>query len=237
MNKDMRNTPFEAAKLFVEKNYPDCDAALLAGSVTRGEATATSDLDIVVFIKEIPSAYRESLIAFGWPIEVFVHNLHSYKEFIESDVKRARPSLPRMIAEGLIIRENRFLPGLIDEAKAIIQKGPEELTRKEIDFKRYFITDTLDDFIGAKNKDEELFIANTLAEQLHEFVLRTNNRWIGKSKWIIRELKNFDPAFTERFVEAFQLFYRTGDKKRVEELADIVLKPHGGRLFEGFSIK
>ena len=237
MNMHARLSAFEAAQKFVEERFPDCDAALLAGSVTRGEATVTSDLDIVIFDKDIPSPYRESIIAYGWPIEVFVHNLQSYKLFFESDVKRARPSLPRMVAEGTVIKKRDFLSELIDEAKRIIELGPEVWTKKEIEFKRYFITDTLDDFIGSNNEAEELFIAGTLAEQLQEFVLRTNKRWVGKSKWVVRELNHYDPVFSEKFVEAFSQYYRTGNKKMVVEMAELVLKPYGGRLFEGFSVK
>lgn len=237
MNKKARLSPFVTAEMFVKEHFPDCDAALLAGSVTRGEATETSDLDIVIFDQMIPAAYRESLIAYGWPIEVFVHSLNSYKLFFESDVKRARPSLPRMVAEGMVIRDNDFLQGVIEEAKRIIEIGPAEWTHKEIDFKRYFITDTLDDFIGSDKRAEEIFIAGTLAEQLQEFVLRTNKRWVGKSKWVVRELNRFDPVFAQQFVEAFSQYYSTGNKNKVTELAELILEPFGGRLFNGFSIK
>ncbi|MBT2638322.1 nucleotidyltransferase domain-containing protein [Bacillus sp. ISL-45] len=232
-----RLSAFEAAQKFVEERFPDCDAALLAGSVTRGEATVTSDLDIVIFDKDISSPRRESLIAYGWPIEVFIHNLQSYKLFFESDIKRARPSLPRMVSEGKVIRESEFLPEIIDEAKRLIELGPEEWSKKEIEVKRYFITDTLDDFIGSGNKAEEIFIAGTLAQQLQEFVLRANKRWVGKSKWLVRELHHYDPVFTEQFVEAFSHYYSTGNKNMVADLAEQILEPFGGRLFDGFSIK
>jgi predicted nucleotidyltransferase len=237
MSIQARLSAFEAALKFVEMRFPDCDAALLAGSVIRGESTVTSDLDIVIFDKDIPSPFRESLVAYGWPIEVFVHNFQSYKLFFESDIKRARPSLPRMVSEGKAVRESEFLPGIIDEAKRIMKLGPEEWSKKEIELKRYFITDTLDDFIGTNNKAEELFIAGTLAEQLQEFVLRTNKRWVGKSKWVVRELKLYDTVFTDQFVEAFSHYYSTGNKKMVTELAEQILEPFGGRLFDGFSIK
>lgn len=182
MKTKNRLAALEAAKMFVEERFPECDAALLAGSVVRKEATKTSDLDIVIFDYRVPSAYRESLIAFDWPIEIFVHNFQSYKTFFESDVKRARPSLPRMVCEGLIIKNNKFLSVIKEEAKTILKNGPEEWTEKKMEMKRYFLTDTLNDFIGSTNKAEELFIANALAELLHEYVLRTNGRWIGSSK-------------------------------------------------------
>ena len=50
-------TPFrldavEAALAVVERDCPTCLAAFLAGSVVQGEATATSDLDIMVIVPE-----------------------------------------------------------------------------------------------------------------------------------------------------------------------------------------
>jgi predicted nucleotidyltransferase len=228
--------PFEAARKFVEKYFPDCQAAVLAGSVVRGEATATSDLDIVVFDESLPSSYRESLIDFGWAIEVFVHNLTSYKHFFEMDYKNAKPSMQRMIYEGLVLKDEGVLQSIKDEAKAILDKGPEHWSEATITTKRYFITDVLDDFSGCQNRAEQLFVANALAELLQEFVLRMNGQWVGTSKWVIRALKQYDVEFTERFAEAFDLFYKTGEKSKVIELTDQVLEPYGGRLFEGFSL-
>ncbi len=53
------------AKELVQKRSPECEAAFLAGSVVRGEATATSDLDIVVFDSSVTVSYRESFFYEG----------------------------------------------------------------------------------------------------------------------------------------------------------------------------
>ena len=231
-----RLDPVVAARQFIDKNFSDCEGALLAGSVVRGEATETSDLDIVIFVKNLSSSYRESLFACGWLIEIFVHNLTSYQYFIELDCKSAKPSMARMISEGIVLKDEGILESIKKEATDILAKGPERWTEEMIRTKRYFITDALDDFIGSTNRAEELFIANTLAELVHEFVLRTNGQWIGASKWIIRALNQYDKRFTEKFVGAFEIFYKTGKKNKIIELVDQVLAPYGGRLFEGFSI-
>lgn len=224
-----RLSPIEAAHQFINKHFPNCQGALLAGSVVRGEATETSDLDIVIFDKNLSSSYRESLIDYGWAIEVFVHNLTSYKQFFEMDYQRARPSMPRMVSEGII-------DSIKIEAMDILNKGPEEWSEETINTKRYFITDALGDFIGCSNRAEELFIANTLAELLSEFVLRTNRQWIGSSKWVIRSLRHYDVEFANHFVEAFDTFYKSGNKNQVIQLVDYVLQPFGGQLFIGFSL-
>jgi predicted nucleotidyltransferase len=174
--------PLEAAKHFISHHFPTCQGAVLAGSVVRGEATDTSDLDIVVFDNNVSSAYRESFFDFEWAIEVFVHNLNSYKVFFQSDYERARPSLPRMVSEGIVINDTGIIDSIKREANELLDKGPEERKQETITTKRYFLTDALDDFVGSLDRNEEIIIANTLAEAVHEFVLKTNGHWIGASK-------------------------------------------------------
>ncbi|PUB11155.1 nucleotidyltransferase domain-containing protein [Paenisporosarcina sp. OV554] len=228
--------PLEAGEKFIQKHYPNCQGALLAGSVVRGEATEMSDLDIVIFDEKINSAYRESHVEFGWPIEVFAHNLASYKFYFESDYLRARPSLPRMVSEGIVLIDDGIIESIKNEADILLEKGPEKWTLQTITTKRYFLTDALDDFLGCLDRAEELFIANTIAVLLSEFVLRSNCKWMGDSKWIVRSLKQFDENYAKRFVEAFDRYYKYGEKNLIINLVDKALKPHGGRLFNGYSI-
>jgi len=224
------------AKKFIENHFPNCQGAVLAGSVVRGEATDTSDLDIVIFDNNVNSSYRESLIELGWPIELFVHNLTSYKFFFDQDYKVAKPSLQRMVSEGIILKDEGVVWNIKKEADHILKEGPEEWSIETINVKRYFLTDILDDFIGAKILGEELLIANTLSILLHEFYLRVNKQWIGTSKWIIRALKQYDKEFALKYVESFESYYKTGKKDKVINLTDEVLEPFGGRLFDGFSV-
>lgn len=228
--------PVEAAERFVNTLFPECEGAILAGSVVRGEATETSDLDIIVFDNKMESSYRESIIKFGWPVELFVHNLLSYKSFFKSDCERARPSLPRMVSEGIVLKDIGIVTSMKKEAIELLENGPAEWSQETIKIKRYFITDTLDDFIGCNNPGEEIFIANTLADMVSEFVLRTNRKWIGTSKWMVRSLKEYDKEFANRFVHAFDSYYKTGEKHKVIQIVESVLEPHGGRLFDGFSL-
>ncbi|MDN7244007.1 nucleotidyltransferase domain-containing protein [Planococcus shenhongbingii] len=232
----MEHDALATAKQLVTRLFPDCEAALLAGSIVRGEATETSDLDLVVFDNNIMSSYRKSLMENGWPVEIFVHSLTSYQAYFDSDCQRGRPSLPNMVAEGIVLKDNGMIESIKHEARLLLQKGPAEWSAKEAEQKRYFLTDVLEDFLGCSNRAEELFIANALAEQLSEFVLRVNRQWTGSSKWMVRALKRYDDEFAGRFIEAFESYYRTAEKEEVIQLTDAVLNKHGGRLFDGFTI-
>lgn len=230
-----RVEPINAAHQVVNKYFPNCIGALLAGSVVRGEATETSDLDIVIFDKNSAAPYRESLVDFGWAIEIFVHDLVSYKRYFKIDCERARPTLPKMVSEGIVLKDEGIITSIKQEANDMLEKGPEEWTAETINTKRYFITDALHDFIGSSNRAEEIFIANALADLVSEFVLRTNRKWIGHSKWVVRALNHYDEQFAKQFVEAFDLFYRTGEKNSVIQFVENMLEPFGGQLFDGYS--
>ncbi|WP_018932420.1 hypothetical protein [Gracilibacillus lacisalsi] len=112
-----RLSPREAAGKFIQNRFRNCQGALLAGSVIRGEATKTTNLDIVIFDCNIQAAYRESIIDLGWNIEIFVHNLTSYKDFLASDCESARPSFPRMVVEGEVIIDKGIITSIKNEAK------------------------------------------------------------------------------------------------------------------------
>src|SRR5690606_32336160 len=153
-----RLNPIQAATHFIAERFPNCQGALLAGSIVRGEATETSDLDIVIVDSSLQNSYRESLSALGWPIEIFVHNLTSYRYFFEMDCKDATPHLPKMVSEGIIIKDEGIIQSIKAEANELLRRGPEKWSNETIMTKRYFITDTLDDFIGSQNRAEGIFI-------------------------------------------------------------------------------
>lgn len=226
----------EAAKLFIETEFPNCDGALLAGSVVRGEATKTSDLDIVIFDQNLPYSYRESLTKYGWLIELFVHNLTSYKNFIAMDAAKGLSSLPRMLVDGFILQDRGVVNKIKNEAEELIAQGPSPWSEETIKIKRYTITDMLDDLLGSEKREEDICIAMSVAPLIPEFYLRTNQQWIGESKWIHRALKKYSPAFAERYIKAFEHFYQTGSKEEIVNIIDEILVPFGGRLFEGFSL-
>jgi hypothetical protein len=232
----MKLPPVEIAKKFVQSYYPKCDAAILAGSVVRGEYTATSDLDIIIFDSSISSSYRESLVEYEWRIEVFVHSFETYKPYWEQDIERGRPSLPRMLTEGVILVDHKILREIKDHSKTALLNGPSPWAEDTIYLKRYFITDLVDDLIGSKRYAETLYIANTLAERLHEFILRSNRQWIGSSKWIDRALREWDEQLADEFIQALNAVYKLDEKRKLIELAEKIVKPYGGFLFNGFNL-
>ncbi len=80
-----------------------------------------------------------------------------------------------------------------------------------------------------------LYWLNELLVKLHEFYLLTNNKWIGKSKWIKRSLSKYDDDFSIKFEKLFLSFYTSRDKSTILNLITEILLPFGGDYFDGFS--
>jgi len=226
----------EAARAFVAAHFPDCLAAILFGSVARGEQTATSDLDIIIVTHEDISPYRMSYREYGWLIEVFVGSRKYNEEKIRNFRGRHSPSFLTSYAEGVILKDQLgFAQELQDQAIAILERGADALITEEIDTYRSVITDWLDNFVDSKSYEESLFIAYDLAAKAGEFLLAYNRKWTGDRKWLYRALRKLDLELADRLVEELKIFYQTGNKEGLVKVVDSVLNLVGGKLYEGYS--
>jgi hypothetical protein len=231
----MMQDPVAVAKAFLDAEFPECYVGFLAGSVVREQATATSDLDIVIITTREGTPYRESFLRGGWPIEAFVHNERSYLDFFAKDGARYEPKLQQMCLEGIVLRDRRGLAGRIkDEARRQIEAGPQPLALEELERLRYTLTDLLDDFVGSEHEDEAYLIAHDLACAATRIILLTNGRWLGSGKWLLRALHSFDPSLAEQLGAAMSRFYGSSRKAQLIAFSESALTSAGGRLFEGY---
>jgi Nucleotidyltransferase domain len=232
----MKMEGLDAARAFVATHFPDCLAAVLFGSVARGEATATSDLDIIIVTREDISPYRKSYRECGWFIEAFVGSRKYNEEKIKHFHGIRNPSFLTSYAEGVRLKDHHnFAQDLREKAIAILEQGPDELTRQEIDRYRYVITEWLDNFVDSKSYEESLFIAYDLAALTGEFLLAYNRKWVGERKWLYRALQKLDQELANHLVEELKRFYQTGSKDSLIEIVVRVLDLGGGKLYEGYS--
>lgn len=231
--------PKATALEIVNNKYPDAEVVFLAGSVVRGEQTLFSDLDLVVVFKELEYAWRESFVYGDWPVEAFLHDPHTLRYFFESvDAPSGRPSLAKMIVEGVALPvENNFSIQMRRLAQEVIETGPPPWDQSMLDSARYMITDLIDDLRAPRNKAEALAAGALLYEKLAEFYLRSQGLWSARGKAIPRSLQKISAPVAEQFQVAFNLLFVQGDSSEVIGLAETILAPQGGFLFEGFTLK
>jgi hypothetical protein len=225
----------EVVERLLPERFQDADFAFVAGSVMRGTATPSSDIDLVVLYSKLPHACRESMIFEGTAIEIFVHDHATLRWFFEADVRIGRPVLIGMVAEGVMVGPRLENAARIqEEARSILAAGPPPLDRDSLDRLRYQITDRLDDLRDDRPDFERLAIGAALYTLLGDLILRGNGVWSGAGKWLPREVVAFDSAIGRDFITAFDLLFREGLTAPVLDLAEQVLAPHGGLLFDGY---
>ncbi|WP_436528189.1 nucleotidyltransferase domain-containing protein [Actinoplanes sp. HUAS TT8] len=222
MRDDRSMDPVEVARELVLERFPDAEWAMLTGSVVTAHRTAGSDLDIVV-LDETDPGHRESLRHRGWPVEFFVHTRARLTGFLESERAQRKPSTHRMLAQGVVLTGD---PGDLPMWCArILADGPGALTDEQKDWLRYGLTDGLDDFRHATDPGERVVIAAGLWTGVAEAVLSLGGRWVSGGKWLLRELREYDPDFAERWLAA---------REDPAGLVVEVLEGAGGPLFEGY---
>ena len=235
----MSTHPTQVVTEIFATRYPDANVLFLAGSILRGEGTRFSDLDLVVIFERLPAPYRESFYFKDFPVEAFVHDPETLNYFFsEVDRPSGIPSLAQMVLEGIEIPQANALSRTLKElAAAVIQLGPPNLSAEEIRKLRYDITNLVDDIREPRSKAELIGTGAQLYDVLANCYFRTNNLWSAKGKSIPRILQQADQDLCSRFLQAFDELFVGGLPEKVISLAEEILEPSGGFLFEGHRLE
>ncbi len=220
--------PVADARDLVTERFPDAQAAFLGGGVLSSRRTSTSDLDIVV-VRSGPSApYRESLRWRGWPVELFVHDEQTIVSWFARDAAKRRPTLARMCAEGAILRAGGRADWVREQALVVLAAGPPPLDQADLNYRRYSLSDLLDDLAGSADPGETMVIGWNVLTDTAELALLLAGRWLGGGKWLLRELRALDASLADALLAARE------DPAALARLAGDVLAQAGGRLWEGY---
>ena len=201
----------------------------------RGEATQTSDLDVVVVFEELADAYREAFTFEGWPVEAFVNDVDSLRYFYERERKRGVPSLMRMVLEGSEVPEaSEFSEGLKREAAEAYEAGPLPFDDAEMRLRRYRLTDWIDDVRFPRSGEELVASGAWLYQDASDFFFRSRGLWSAHSKTVPRLMREVDAEFASKFLAAFEALFTEKRSGLAVALVEELLAPFGGTLFDGF---
>jgi hypothetical protein len=231
----MQNT-LETVLTIYKTKHPQASAIFWAGSVAKNkQVTASSDLDLVIVYKELANPYRQAFIFEQWPVDTFVMDEKALLNFFEINKQKGTPGLLSMVAEGIEIpATSDFSKRLKEVAQNKLAEGPNKLTKEEIASSRFLLTDVLEDIACPANEQEQLSAVMFLHEKLATFYLRSNNQWSAQGKVLIRRLHMYNNQMAQKFYQSFDLFFKTNDPQMIFKLADEILTPFGGRLWDGF---
>lgn len=219
---------------FIAANYPGTSIGIIAGSTARGDRTATSDIDLLLlgdalFAEENAHSEAATHAFEGEVFEVFAYTRRGFREWAERSLAQYRPVIVHMLVEGSAVRDDGSLDDLRREWSVILDAGP-ELAMQESLFRRYAITDALDDLRDATDPLEQRAIASVLFERIAELMLLTDRRWIATGKWLPRRLRALSP---ER-AEALAAPLLADDHSVFADRVEAELERAGGRVQAGF---
>lgn len=236
MGPETRPDFLETAKRALAKHYPGAIGGFVGGSITRGEGTPTSDIDIgVLYDETFDDVHRNSVVEYGWPIEFFVHNPQSLDYFFDKDRQRGMCIMPTIVATGIMIPEEH--PVMLkqrEKAARVIEAGPPVLTDEERALRRYWITDLVDDLKGADRAPVRNATLAMLHDRLGDFHLRAAGKWSGVGKALLHCLKADDEEYAAKFETAFVTAFAGKGIEPVLALVEETLAPHGGPFWEGY---
>lgn len=222
-----------AAERFVAERFPRATTAIVAGSTARGERTTTSDIDLLLLGDDLFSGDATSQasthVVDGEIFEVFAYTADGFAEWAGRGMAQHRPVIVHMLLEGTPIRRDRLLEELRAHWAPLIEAGP-TLTDAESRFRRYVITDVLDDLRDAQDPLEQRVEASLLFERTAELMLLAAGRWIATGKWLPRRLRALDDVRAE-LLSAPLL---AGDFDLFAARVEAELARAGGRVQDGF---
>jgi hypothetical protein len=213
--------------------YEGASAAVAYGSPVRGEDLEYADIDLIVVGDLEGAPLSESIIFGGWPMEIHVHTPATLWEVSERLARTERITrLPHMFTIGEMVFDRDGTGGnLKSRLTDLMVKGPAPMNDSELVLYRHRISDGIADLSDPRPLGEVMFSAAKLARSIAEFVLARNKHWLSTGKALHRNLRQVEPELAERLAEAWSQV--GSDPNPLIAVADEVLEPVGGRLFEG----
>lgn len=233
----MRPPAEEAARTLVTERYPVALQAWLAGSVSRGKGTPTSDLDITVLLDEV-EVHRETVEYAGWPAELFVHTAASIEFFVAKDLARRHPTMARLVATGIPLLGERGAD-VRRHCAEVLERGPGPVSDADLEVMRYGLTDLLDDLAHVRPGPETTATAVGVWRAAAELILAAGATWNGTGKWLARELESLDERQgTQVAADLDEALRRAldGDPHELASVAGAVLEGCGGRFRAGLHL-
>lgn len=220
------------ARTFVRTHYPQACAAFLGGSAGAGEATESSDLDILVVLPDGWSSvsFVETTRYEGQLVEAFVYGHEALQTWLSRDRAEARPVLDRLVGQGLSLVQGDVAESLALASQRILAAGPGPIDPEQLRLRRYGLSALIDDVDDATDPGTRTVLMGTAWREAAELALLSTGCWIGTGKWLLRELRTQgDPFGLAAWADSGGV-----DGTALTERCRALLDSVGGYLQEGF---
>lgn len=178
------------AQRFVVAHYPQALAAFLGGSAASGDATESSDLDILVVLPDTwaSASFVETVTYEGQLVEVFVYGRHALLPWLEKGREEGRPVLDRLTAYGVSLVQGEVADRMSAASRRMLDAGPTPIDAEQLNRRRYALSSLVDDVADAVDLGPRNVVSWTAWKEAAELALLSTGCWIGTGKWLLREL-------------------------------------------------
>jgi len=184
----------DEAEAFIRESW-NVHGIIVAGSIVRGEAGPTSDLDVFVVHAE-PWRVRVQKRFAGVPAELFVNPPDRVRGYFESEHADGQPGTAHMLATGIVLPgADETVAELVREAQAWLTR-PIQLTPAELASKRYAAVDMLDnarDMVDTDPAVTQLLLADAVRQTI-EYAFWKRSMFQPRRKDLLRALHDIDPT-------------------------------------------
>ncbi|WP_256837976.1 nucleotidyltransferase domain-containing protein [Ornithinimicrobium faecis] len=220
------------AHSFVAANYPQADAVFLGGSAASGEATESSDLDILVLLPDewSSTSFVETTTYEGQLVEAFVYGRDALRSWLEKGRDESRPVLDRLIAHGVSLVEGEIAEDLVASSRRVLDAGPAPIDAEQLNRRRYSLSALVDDIADTEDPGLRDVVLWAAWKEAAELALLSSGCWFGTGKWLLRELR----AHSDSFGLAAWVDRGESDDDALLESCRSLLDSVGGHLQAGY---
>jgi len=167
---------------------------VVSGTIVRGSAQASSDLDVVVIHE---AAWRQRCQRFfnGVPAEMFVNPAFQIRRQMARDTVEARPVMAHMLATGVLLEDATGVALTLQaEARASLEAGP-AMPPEALLVRRYGIATGFEDAVDIAAVDPDragAMVTEALTDAVRLHFLQ-QGRWLPRPKALLADLDELDP--------------------------------------------
>ena len=231
-------------KPWLEKNHPNADLVILAGSFGRAmkqdswQPIASSDLDLVIIYSDLEKGglkaatqvfkYEDVGTALGedkpreMMIDTNVHDLaslHYHNKIVKENTNFAFMNV--MLDEGYIVMDKLGIgPVLQQNAKKFLDEGPAPTPQGRWQGEIDTLQSYLDGVRKTDSLEEKRFLGTMALIHTCEYVLGLHQYWRSGSNQAYRRLTRFFPEDEKQVTDAFSEIIRTGKTEKFEALME-----------------
>lgn len=201
---------------------------IATGTIIRGTAHASSDLDVYVIHR---APYRRRIQKFfrGVPTEIFINPPGTVRQYFEDEDRAGRRLTAHMLATGMVVyRTDSVVSDLIAEAAEWLVKDT-PLSDVERVITRYGIATRVEDALDILETDDvtaTVLFAETVLELL-EYCCKAENGRVPRRKDLLAEVSARHPEIARLAVRSIHATTAAERASCVVEMADRVIGAHG----------